>query len=237
MLESAMSDEVRDLPDAIRKLAGGLVVSCQAPDGSPMRDSYVMAKVAEAALMGGAVGLRVNSPEDIRAVREVSDAPIIGLYKTMGKNRPIITPDFEKAAALVEAGASIVAVDATNEVLGDDFSLISRVKRELGVPVMADVSTLDEGVRADQVGADIVGSTLSGYTPETKPTPDLPDLELIRALTARGITVIAEGRYRTPEQMSQAFEAGAYSVVIGGAITDPLKTSAIFVSATPRANG
>ncbi|WRS30654.1 N-acetylmannosamine-6-phosphate 2-epimerase [Actinomycetaceae bacterium MB13-C1-2] len=231
-----MNDETRDVPDVIEKLAGGLVVSCQALDGSPMRDSYVMAKVAEAALMGGAVGLRVNGPEDIRAIRKVSEAPVIGLYKTMGKNRLIITPDFKKAAALVEAGASIVAVDATNEVLGEDFSLISRIRRELGVPVMADVSTVEEGIRAADAGADMVGSTLSGYTPETRPTPDLPDLGLVHVLAERGIRVVAEGRYRTPEQMSRAFQAGAYSVVIGGAITDPLKTSAIFVAATPRMN-
>lgn len=218
---------------SVRSLKGGLVVSCQAMDGTPLRDSRIMARIAKAALMGGAVGLRLNGPEDIRAVREFTDAPIIGLYKVPGPARPIITPDFQKAQELAQAGADIIAVDLSGEH-GIDPSLIGHIKDQLGVSVMADIATVAEAQLAWQHGADLVGTTLAGYTPETKSDEQEPDLQLVRQLSSLGMTVIAEGRYRTPEQVSQAFEAGAFSVVVGGAITDPLKTTALFAQAAPR---
>ena len=165
-------------------------------------------------------------------MRAVTDVPIIGLHKVGGPRRYIITPDLEAATGLVGAGADMIAIDATEEVWGTDFSLITTVRDTLGVPVMADVSTLDEGLRGWDAGALAVGTTLSGYTPES-PAVDRPDLDLVSALAGRGITVVAEGRYRTPEQVTQAFEAGAYAVVVGGAITDPMTTTALFAAATP----
>lgn len=216
--------------DALR---GGLIVSCQAPAGSPMADPYVTACVGEAAVLGGAVGLRINGPEDIAAVRAVTDVPILGLYKTCGANRLVITPDFERARQLVEAGADVVALDATREAKDEDLSLIQRVREELLVPVMADISTYEEGMRAAESGADLVGTTLSGYTPETMPCPTSPDIELVVRLADQGVKVVAEGRYRCVEEVSEAFDAGAFAVVVGGAITDPLKTSALFAAVTP----
>jgi N-acylglucosamine-6-phosphate 2-epimerase len=220
-------------PEAVlTALQGGLVVSCQSPEGSPLRRPAITALLAEAALLGGAVGLRLEGPADIAAVRAKVDVPIIGLYKVMGPRRNIITPSLEHARALVEAGADIIAIDATAEVRGRDFGILTAVATELGVPVMADVSTLEEGLLAVEHGVAIVGTTLSGYTPDSLQRSE-PDIDLVAALAARGVTVFAEGRYRTPEHVAEAFAAGARAVVVGGAITDPLSTTQRFVGATP----
>lgn len=216
------------------QLTGGLVVSCQAPTGSPLRDPFIMSRIAQAALAGGAIGLRVNGPDDIAAIRPLTQAPLIGLQKVMGQRRNLITTTLEAARALLDAGADIIAIDSTTEVLGHSFDFLSSVKRELGCAIMADVSTLEEGLRAWDAGADVIGTTLSGYTPYTQPAADEPDVELVRALAARGLPVVAEGRYRTPAQMHSAFEAGARAVVVGGAITDPLSTTQRFAAMSPR---
>lgn len=228
-----MSVEAHADPDIICGLVGALIVSCQAPEGSPMRDPYVTARVAEAAVLGGAKGLRVNGVEDIEAVRAVTQVPIIGLFKVPGDRRPIITPTLEHAEALVRAGADIVAIDCSDEVRGGNLGIVASVRETLGVPVMADVSTLLEGTRAWTSGAELVGTTLSGYTPETAGTGEEPDLALVTHLAGAGVRVVAEGRIRTPEDVAAAFSAGAYSVVVGGAITDPLKTTELFSRATP----
>ena len=219
---------------ALDEFTGGLIVSCQAPNGSPLRDPFVMSRVALAALHGGAVGLRVNGVDDISAIRPLTTVPIIGLQKVMGERRNVITTTLDAARGLRDAGADIVAIDSTNEVLSDGFEFLRLVKRELGCSIMADVSTLDEGLRAWDAGVDVIGTTLSGYTPYTQPAADDPDIELVRTIAAHGIPVIAEGRYRTPMQMKAAFEAGALAVVVGGAITDPLSTTQRFAAMTPR---
>lgn len=211
-------------------IASGLIVSCQAPTRSPMREPSIMARVAQAAQLGGAAGLRVNGSEDVAAVADATSIPIIGLHKVPGPRRDIITPDDRLARALLDAGAHIVAVEATREALGDDLSLLDRI-RALGAPVMADVATIDEGLRAWDAGVDIVGTTLSGYTTDTTPAAEEPDLALVEALAARGVLVIAEGRYRSPAQVRAAFDAGAHAVVVGGAITDPLTTTERFAAA------
>ncbi|MBX3195343.1 MAG: putative N-acetylmannosamine-6-phosphate 2-epimerase [Microbacteriaceae bacterium] len=216
--------------NALDAIEGGLIVSCQAPRRSPLRDPAIMAHLALAAELGGAVGLRVNGPEDIRAVAAATSVPIVGLHKVPGTRRDIITPDAGLAGSLVDAGADIVAVEATAETLGDDLGLLASV-RALGVPVMADIATLDEGLRAWDAGVELVGTTLSGYTTDTTPAPDDPDIALVAALVARGVRVIAEGRYRSPAQVRAAFEAGAFAVVVGGAITDPLTTTERFAAA------
>jgi len=215
---------------ALDLIAGGLVVSCQAPRRSPLREPAWIARVAQAAELGGAAGLRVNGPDDIAAVHALTSLPVIGLHKVTGVHREIITPTLELAARLLEAGAVIIAVDATHEVVGDNLTLLSEI-RGLGVQVMADVSTLDEGQRAWDLGVDAVGTTLSGYTLATGPCPDEPDLALVEALAARGVRVIAEGRYRNPLQVRAALDLGAHSVVVGGAITDPFSTTERFVAA------
>jgi len=217
----------------LEAIAGGLVVSCQAPRHSPLRDPAIIAQIARAAELGGAAGLRVNGPADIAAVAAVTSGPIIGLHKVAGPRRDIITPDRGLARALLDAGADIVAVEATREALGDDLALLGRI-RALGAPVMADVSTLGEGVRAWDAGAELVGTTLSGYTEETVGADESPDIALVAELAARGIRVVAEGRYRTPADVAAAFDAGAYAVVVGGAITDPLSTTERFAAAARR---
>jgi N-acylglucosamine-6-phosphate 2-epimerase len=237
-------------PATLGRLNGGLIVSCQAPAGHPLRTPSTIARLARAVALGGAVGLRVNSVPDLRAVKAVTDLPVIGIHKVARRNgRDLITPRLSLAAGLAAAGADIVAVEATAEAYpdpGDPAILISRIRSELGVPVMADVATVTEGIRAWEAGADLVATTLSGYTtahPSGAPGPgpdDGPDLDLVAALHGCGILTVAEGRYGTPEQMDLAFRNGAFAVVVGTAITDPAAITRRFARLTPatlRADG
>lgn len=220
------------------RLAGGLIVSCQARAGHPLHDPQIIAAMAKAAESGGAAGVRINGETDVGTVRQVVSIPIIGLRKVWMQDSPVhITPTFEDAAAIAEAGADIVALDATTrprpggERLED---LIPRIRSKLGRPALADVATFEEGQRAAALGADMVATTLSGYT-GTAPPPEGPDLELVRQLSrALSVPVLAEGRYSTPEQVREAFGAGAFAVVVGRAITDPLMLTRNFVEATKR---
>lgn len=214
-------------------ISGGLVVSCQASSGSPMRDTPTIARLAASALQGGAAALRVNGVEDVRAVRALTEVPIIGLDKRMGARRNLITPTDEQVRALVVAGADIVAVDATDEVADDVAARVRSAVDAVAAPIMADVSTLDEGLRSWEAGAAIVGTTLSGYTPYSRIEPS-PDLELVGQLASRGVRVLAEGRFQTPADVARAFDAGAFAVVVGGAITDPVAITRRFAAAAPR---
>jgi N-acylglucosamine-6-phosphate 2-epimerase len=206
----------------------------QASSGSPVRDTHVIGALAESALLGGASGLRLNGPDDIRRVRPATAVPIIGLHKVWNGVRNVITPQVALAVGLAEAGADMIAVDATVEQLGEDFGVLGEIAAATARPVMADVSTFDEGVRAFEAGATVVGTTLSGYTPHS-PAGDEPDLALVAALVAAGVPTIAEGRYQTPDQVRAAFDAGALAVVVGGAITDPIAITRRFVAVTPGA--
>ncbi|MCK2025973.1 MULTISPECIES: N-acetylmannosamine-6-phosphate 2-epimerase [Microbacterium] len=220
--------------DTLELLRDSLVASVQASAGTPARDTHVIGALAESALLGGASGLRLNGPEDLRRVRSATAVPLIGLHKVWNGVRNVITPDVALAEGLAAAGADVIAVDATTEQLGTDFGLLGRIAQATGLPVMADVSTAEEGRRAWEAGAAVVGTTLSGYTPHS-PRQDGPDLDLVAALAAAGIPTIAEGRYQTPEQVRAAFDAGAFAVVVGGAITDPIALTRRFVAATPKA--
>nr|WP_246311640.1 putative N-acetylmannosamine-6-phosphate 2-epimerase [Leifsonia naganoensis] len=215
-------------------IAGGLVVSCQASSGSPMRDTPTIARLAVSALQGGAVALRINGADDVAAVRGLTEVPIIGLDKRMGPRRNIITPADEQVVGLIGAGADIVAVDATEEVAGDVAARVRSAVATAGLrPIMADISTFDEGVRSWEAGAAFVGTTLSGYTPYSRADPS-PDIELVERLASRGVRVLAEGRFQTPADVARAFDAGAFAVVVGGAITDPVAITRRFAAATPR---
>lgn len=226
------------IDDPLDLIAGRLIASVQAAAGSPVRDTAVIAALAQSALRGGASGLRLNGPEDIRHVRALTRAPIIGLHKVYNGTRNVITPRVELAVGLADAGADVIAVDATVEQLGDRFDLLREIGDETGRPVMADVSTFDEGVRAWESGAAIVGTTLSGYTPHSRSADGAgPDVRLVEQLVAAGVPTIAEGRYQTPEQVRQAFDCGAFAVVVGGAITDPIAITRRFVAATPAMRG
>jgi N-acylglucosamine-6-phosphate 2-epimerase len=226
-----------NLPSLLAGLRGGLVVSCQALPEEPLFGSEIMARLAIAARQGGAVGIRANTPVDIRAIRAaVPDLPLIGLFKVTvpGFEDVYITPRFEDAVAVADAGADIIALDATlrPHPEGNAAELIRAVKQETGKLVMADIATEADALAAVEAGADVISTTLSGYTPDS-PQLDGPDLELVRRLAARNlpIPVIAEGRIHTPEQARAAFDAGAFAVVVGGAITRPQQITARFVAA------
>lgn len=225
---------VHSSDDMIHALAGRLIVSCQASNGSPLRHTPTIARLAASALRGGAAALRINGVDDIAAVRESTHVPIIGLDKRMGVRRNVITQTDEQVAALVDAGADIVAVDATVEVVADVAARVRRAIARAGVAVMADVSTFDEGMAAWDAGATFVGTTLSGYTPYSSQHSG-PDLELVARLAARGVRVLAEGRFQTPADVAAAFDAGAHAVVVGGAITDPVAITRRFAAVTPAA--
>ena len=223
-------------------LAGGLVVSCQPlPDDldDPMRDPYVQARVAAAVVHGGAVAVRINGPDDVRAVRAAVDVPVIGLYKH-GTEDVFITPTPTHALEVAMAGADIVAVDATDRPRPDGRTFadtVEAIRERTDALVLADVSTTAEGAAAVEAGADAVATTLSGYTPASPPT-DGPDLGLVARLAALlPVPVLAEGRYRTTEQIGRAFQAGAHAVVMGNAVTSPLWITRRLVPATPRAAG
>ncbi|MEU4639488.1 putative N-acetylmannosamine-6-phosphate 2-epimerase [Micromonospora sp. NPDC023814] len=222
-------------------MRGGLVVSCQPlPDepDDPMRDAYVQARVAASAAAGGAVAIRANGPDDIEAIRAAVDVPVIGLVKH-GTTGVMITPTPAHAVRAATAGAHVVAVDATDRPRPDAGSFADTVRAvhsRTAALVLADISTLAEGLAAVDAGADAVATTLSGYTPASPPTEG-PDLRLVAQLAERlEVPVIAEGRYRTAQQVRQAFEAGAHAVVMGNAVTSPLWITRRLVEATPRAS-
>lgn len=223
------------LADPIRRLAGGLIVSCQAGPGDPLHGATFMAALARAAAHGGAVAIRANGPEDITSIRAAVDLPIIGIWKVELPGLGVrITPAIDHARAVAAAGASIIALDATDRARSDGVAvseLIARVRREIGLPVMADVSSVAEGLVAEAAGADLIATTLAGYT-EVAPATAGPDLELVAELAVRlRVPLIAEGRISTPEEAAEAIERGAYAVVVGHAITRPEWITARFVAA------
>lgn len=216
----------------IEALRGGLVVSCQAPPRHPLRTPSVIARLAQCAEIGGALGVRVNGPADVRAVKAVVSLPVIGLYKVAAADRELITPRFELAEKLAEAGADVIAFEATDRIALPTDKMITRIHEQLSLPVMADVATAAQGREAWSTGADLVSSTLSGYTPDSPPGPD-PDLDLVGVLAAAGVRTVAEGRLATTDQITKAFARGAYAVVVGTAITDPAAITRRLVAATP----
>jgi putative N-acetylmannosamine-6-phosphate epimerase len=223
---------------AIDRLRGRLIVSCQAPADSPLHRPEIIAALAQCAERGGAGGVRVDGPEDIAVVRQIAGVPIIGIYKVEGAAPIYITPTFERAQLIARAGADIVAVQATRERGNTDTplgQLIARIHAECGLPVMADVSTTDEGLAAAEAGADLVATTMAGYTPHSRAT-DGQDLDLVRELAKRcPVPVVAEGRMQTPEDAAAALRAGAWAVVVGRAITDPQTITRRFAEALQRA--
>ncbi|MGW4501822.1 N-acetylmannosamine-6-phosphate 2-epimerase [Micromonospora sp. NPDC004336] len=217
----------------IERFRHRLVVSCQAYPGEPMRDPDTMRRVALAAARGGAAGIRAQGLADIAAIRDAVDLPLIGLWKD-GDDDVFITPTLDHAVAVARAGAHVVALDATFRPRPDGRTLaetIAAVHERTGALVMADCATLDEGVAAAEAGADLVGTTLAGYTAYTV-KGDGPDLDLVARLAAAvDVPVVAEGRIHTPAQAAQALRAGAWSVVVGTAITHPTTITGWFAAA------
>jgi N-acylglucosamine-6-phosphate 2-epimerase len=188
-----------------------------------MHNPIVITAMAQAAVNQGAVGIRLDTPTHVSAVRASLSVPIIGLWKQQIPGFEVyITPQFHHAQAIAEAGAEIIAIDATlrNRPGGETLeSLISRIHTELGKLVMADVDTLEAGIAAAKAGADLIGTTLYGYTTATSQLKP-PGFELLNQLvTALTVPIICEGGIASPNMARQAIDAGAYAVVVGTAIT------------------
>ncbi|HXX64121.1 MAG TPA: N-acetylmannosamine-6-phosphate 2-epimerase [Bacteroidota bacterium] len=216
------------------KIRRGLIVSCQAEEGSPFNSPQLIAAFAKAAELGGAVGVRVRDPENVRAVTGATELPIIGLTKgSFDSGGVLITPTLDDVLKLLDAGADIIAVDATarrrpNGMSGDEFLRLLRSK--VPGPLVADISNLQEGLVAAEAGADYVATTLSGYVGGPLQPKSEPDYRLIEELTSRTQTpVIAEGRIWSPQQASRALSCGAFAVCIGSAITRPVDIVRRFV--------
>jgi N-acetylmannosamine-6-phosphate 2-epimerase/N-acetylmannosamine kinase len=221
------------LDKLLSALRGKLVVSCQTGDNKAFRDPSCMARFARAAVDGGAAGIRANGPEEIEAIREAVSVPIIGILKIkQGDGKVLITPSFEAAQQLVDAGADLIALDCTCR--GQRFGALERLKRikeELGVPVLADIATLEEAQRAAEAGADAVLSTLRGYTAETSHVQAFDPPFIAQLVRAVRVPVIAEGRIHSPQEVHAALDAGAFAVIVGTAITRPELITRRFVSA------
>lgn len=224
-------------PALISSLEHRLVVSCQAYPGEPLRDPHAMMLIAQSAVIGGAAAIRAQGLEDIGIIHANVAVPQIGLWKVAGDD-VFITPTLEHAFAVVRAGAEVVAVDGTRRPRPDGLTLaetIARIHETTGALVMADCGSLDDGLAAQDAGADVVGTTLAGYTGEREKT-DGPDLDLV-ALLARALSVpvFAEGRIHTPDQARAAIQAGAHTVVVGTAITHPSTITSWYADAVSSA--
>ena len=217
-------------------LRGGLIISVQEDAESPLNDPGVIAALVETISIPGCVGVRLNGTQNISVARQRTKLPIFGIEKVYLQNgRVLITPRFQQAEELADAGADVITIDATEypRQTGQSIAeLISHIHTKLNKPVMADISTLEEGIAAAKAGADLVATTLSGYISAPKSNPfDPPDLGLIRDLVnAVDVPVIAEGRYNTPELAHKAIVAGAHAVVVGSAITRPEFIANQFIS-------
>ncbi len=229
--------------ELFERIKGKVIVSCQAVKGEPLyvEEKSVMYLMARAAKQAGAPAIRTSSIRDVIAIKEETGLPVIGLIKIQYEGfESYITPTMKEVDELVEAKADVIALDCTNQKRGDGKSIsefISEVREKYPEAVlMADISTYEEGVNAWKLGMDIVGTTMSGYTPYTTKT-DGPDYELVRRLSETlDIPVIGEGRVHSPEQAVEMLKTGAHAVVVGGAITRPLEIAQRFMKAVSAFN-
>ncbi|WP_077369769.1 N-acetylmannosamine-6-phosphate 2-epimerase [Anaerosalibacter sp. Marseille-P3206] len=222
--------------DVLKLIKGGLVVSCQALQNEPLHSSYIMSRMAYAAMLGGAVGIRANGGEDIVEIKKTVNLPIIGLRKRVYDNFDVfITPTMVEVKEVVEAGADIVAIDATDRKRPDGLTLkefVEEIRKTYpNILIMGDISKVSEGIECEKLGFDLVGTTLSGYTEDTK-NRKLPDFELMKTLVEKlTIPVLAEGGIGSPDELKEAMDCGIYAAVVGTAITRPMEVTKKFVSA------
>ena len=225
------------MSNALSAIEGGLVVSVQAPRGGPLDSPLHVAAIAAAASEAGACAIRAEGSADIAAVKAAVPGPVIGLRKRDLEDSPVrITPTLADAQEVVAAGADVLALDATLRPgpAGQERAVLLGQLSSLGLPLLADVDSLEAGIAARDAGAAAVATTLSGYTAER--TPADPDLDLVSELAGElDCPVLAEGRYASPAAVQAAFDAGAFAVVVGTAIADPAALTARFAAATPRA--
>ncbi|MCC5890565.1 MAG: N-acetylmannosamine-6-phosphate 2-epimerase [Alkalibacterium sp.] len=212
----------------IEKIKGGLVVSCQALEDEPLHSSFIMSKMAKAAEEGGAIGIRANSKDDIKAIKQETDLPIIGIVKRDYTDSNVyITATMKEIDELMESGCEMIALDATSQKRPNGESLEAFIhdirKKYKNVLLMADTATLEEAIEADKLGFDVISTTLVGYTDYSK-NQDIfsQDYELLKQYIEQiNCPVIAEGGIDTPEKARGCLEAGAHAVVVGSAITRP----------------
>ena len=225
------------LHPVLAALKGGLIASAQAYPGEPMRDPRTMDEVAQACVAGGAVGIRAQGLADLALINQHVDVPVIGLWKD-GHDGVFITPTLSHAIAVAATGSQIVALDATRRPRPDGLTLAQTVVGLKDVfpeiLVMADCGSLEDTRAAQDAGADVIGTTLAGYTGE-RPRTEGPDIELIDQVAAIAqVPLIVEGRVHTPAQAAQAMDHGAFAVVVGTAITHPTTITSWFVEAVTR---
>lgn len=221
-------------------IRGTLIVSAQAPDGHVLRDTTAMVFMARAAEAGGSSAIRCGGYgglDDIRAISAAVDIPVIGLTKE-GADGVYITPTVESARAVIDAGATVAAIDATDRPRRDGSTFADQVAavHAAGGIAMADIATPAEAVTAVAAGADLISTTLAGYTEHRAKTPG-PDLELIREvreLVGDDVFLIGEGRFHTPDDVRAGRQAGADAIIAGTAITDPAWITARFVEGARR---
>lgn len=227
---------MKQYKEVLDQIKGGLVVSCQALPSEPLYSSYIMSRMAYAAALGGAVGIRANTPEDIVEIKKTVNLPVIGLYKQVFEDSEVyITPTLQAVRDIVAANAEIIAIDATNRLRPNGISLDTFFKEVKEVfpnqLFMADCATYEEAMHAAEIGFDLVGTTLCGYTQETKGTK-IPSYDLLKRLAKDSkIPVIAEGGIWSPEQLKEALDCGVHAAVVGTAITRPMDITKRYVQA------
>lgn len=220
------------------QIKGKIIVSCQAVPGEPLyvEEKSIMYLMARAAKQAGTPAIRTSSIRDVIAIKEETGLPVIGLIKIKYEGfESYITPTMKEVDELVAAGSDVIAFDCTTQKRGDgktiDEFIVEVRKKYPDAILMADISTYEEGINAWKLGVDMVGTTMSGYTAHS-PKTDGPDYELVKRLSSEvDIPVIGEGRVHSPEQAVKMLNAGAFAVVVGGAITRPLEIAQRFIKA------
>ena len=225
----------------VENLKGKLIVSCQALPHEPLHSSFIMGRMALAAKEGGAMGIRANTKEDIKEIQSQVDLPIIGIVKRDYEDSEVyITPTMKEIEELMEVKPEIIAIDATTAKRPRGKSLdefFREVKERYPEQLfMVDCSTVEEALHADALGFDFIGTTMVGYTPQSKGDRiEENDFEILRTIVA-GVKhkVIAEGNINTPQKARRVLELGAYSVVVGSIITRPQLITKSFVEEMER---
>lgn len=226
------------MEEAVSRLKGKLIVSCQALPNEPLHSSFIMSRMAVAAKEGGASGIRANTKEDIAEIKKVVDLPVIGIVKRDYADSQIyITPTMKEIRELMEVGPEIIAIDATDRPRPEGKTLdefFQEIKAEYPDQLlMADCSTYEECIHADELGFDFVGTTMIGYTPESQGLKiDADDFKILRDVLANvKHPVICEGNIDSPQKARRVLDLGAFCVVVGSAITRPQLITKKYVEA------
>lgn len=222
----------------IESIRGRLIVSCQALPEEPLHSAYIMGRMAVAARDGGAAGIRANTKEDIAEIKRNVDLPVIGIVKrNYPDSRIYITPTMKEVDELMEVGPEIIALDATGAMRPGGLSLetfYTQIRSKYpDQMLMADCSTVEEALKADRMGFDFIGTTLVGYTEQSRMLKiEQDDFSIIREIVEKAAHhVIAEGNIDTPQKLKRVMDLGVYSVVVGSAITRPQLITRSFVQA------